>query len=245
MRGASYRTDVADVLAQAKISLGSTNVLVSPAWVPNYAWLSTGYLYAIEFSSGAVKVGRAGNPFARLKTYGFHAVVGGYRIDRIWVSDRFDHPHAAERVLITFADQQGARNVGNEYFFGLSFDAIVRRGRQLVYDEAAPRPPITEAEADAERVIDALNLARRRLAAANAAAPDNVRADKLVAWLMEGIDDASHADRLKMLAVAQAINGADDPSVPKPVEPQPIGRARRGKAAAQQLSLAPTKEDTS
>jgi hypothetical protein len=77
-----------------------------------------GHLYVIEFDSGVVKVGRTGNPEARLKA---HALTGLVR--RSWSSRRHPHCDKTERQLIAFCNEHGTLYGGHEYFRHLPLDA--------------------------------------------------------------------------------------------------------------------------
>ncbi|HWB36857.1 MAG TPA: hypothetical protein VHA75_12605 [Rugosimonospora sp.] len=121
-------------------------------WLPpKVQW--GGYLYAIEFTDGMVKVGTTSEPIKRI---GSHARMGsrfGVGVGRVWISP----PHAdnfkteAELVFVASRLASGVRH--REYFTGCQFDLLVGQARQISF------PPI-DAEASQARARDLIEVAK-------------------------------------------------------------------------------------
>ncbi|MGV9869641.1 hypothetical protein [Rhodococcus koreensis] len=104
-----------------------------------------GYLYAIEFDNGWLKLGCTRQPMARLviharNYYRFH---GGMRVTRMWVSIPHLSPKRSERRLSSLAARCGAvnnfprRETGekhgeSEMYFGLNFDDFTKMADELL-----------------------------------------------------------------------------------------------------------------
>lgn len=97
-----------------------------------------GQLYVVEFDSGIVKVGRAGNAEARLAA---HAKTGFIRSS--WQSLRHPHCSKTERQLIAFCNEHGSLHGGREYFRDVEFE-VVRTYADLIVRNALRREYLDE-----------------------------------------------------------------------------------------------------
>jgi hypothetical protein len=86
----------------------------------------TGWVYAIELSTGTVKVGRASSFVRRLSEYRRQAACYGAEVNEVWHA-RVDDPVQAEAELLEIAERWGTRVNGREWFDG-GFDGIVMDG---------------------------------------------------------------------------------------------------------------------
>lgn len=100
-----------------------------------------GYLYALEFSNGVVKLGRATDPADRIVEHCRVAYCGLYTLNRGWVSDGHEDCVPIERIWKGWAAEHAAEVRGFEYFLGLDFDAAVSKARTFNYTQVATAPP--------------------------------------------------------------------------------------------------------
>ncbi len=89
-----------------------------------HAMLDDGYVYAVEFSSGVVKVGKTTDPGSRLANHAKYAEIHGGAIRESWTSELHNGYTKTERQLIEFCQQRGAKVFGKEYFGGLDFNIV-------------------------------------------------------------------------------------------------------------------------
>lgn len=111
-----------------------------------------GYVYAIEFSMGVVKVGCTNNPWARLWQHG--QAVARFRgtITRAWFSSAHRSWQENERILLETAAKTGERINGSEYFSGGDFDAVLDASGGLDFAETpAEKRAAVHSEAITER----------------------------------------------------------------------------------------------
>ncbi|WP_294636596.1 GIY-YIG nuclease family protein [uncultured Aquabacterium sp.] len=100
-----------------------------------------GYLYAIKFSTGLVKVGRAGNPEWRIRDHAKRLQCAGITVSASEFAECVGDLVAAEAALIRrCTDASGTKHL-NEWFEGLDFDAVVEWMRGAAGDEAHVRHP--------------------------------------------------------------------------------------------------------
>lgn len=105
------------------------------------ALFDPGYLYVVEFDSGVIKVGKAGNAEARLSA---HSKTGFVRAS--WASLEHLYCSKTERQLIARCAERGSLHGGRAYLVGIDFtwacgiaDVIVSAGlRQAVDDGEIP-----------------------------------------------------------------------------------------------------------
>ncbi|WP_157978659.1 MULTISPECIES: GIY-YIG nuclease family protein [Nocardia] len=90
-----------------------------------------GYVYALEFSTGVVKVGSTTNPYQRVKTHMGNAGPFNVSIDALWLSKFHDNYKSNEKWIL---GALGSPSHGCEYFTGVRFDAVVAMAETaLVY----------------------------------------------------------------------------------------------------------------
>jgi hypothetical protein len=102
------------------------------AWVtPFETRLIRGHIYAIEISNGVVKVGRSGEPAARIATHAGHAEDVGLHVTRQWSSAELPDSVSAEAKLLEYMRAQCVISFGRERFNG-GFDLAVEFGAGFV-----------------------------------------------------------------------------------------------------------------
>jgi hypothetical protein len=111
-----------------------------------------GYIYAIEFSMGVVKVGCTNNPWARVWQHGQAVAHFGGTITRAWFSAAHRDWRGNERTLLETAAETGDRVNGSEYFRGGDFGAVLDAAAGLDFTETPTVQRTTvHSEAIAER----------------------------------------------------------------------------------------------
>jgi len=93
-----------------------------------------GWVYAIEFSTETVKVGRANDFVRRLAEHRREAACYGVEVNEVWHA-RVDNPVEAEAELLEIAARWGTKTHGREWFDG-GFDGIVMEGDSHFGQEA-------------------------------------------------------------------------------------------------------------
>lgn len=94
-----------------------------------------GYVYALAFANGFVKVGKSVNPASRVAVHAHNAGRFGIEMTDWWVSSSHDGYEDTERTLIAIAaalsgdPSQFARNT--EHFTGVDFGELVKLAGQL------------------------------------------------------------------------------------------------------------------
>lgn len=87
-----------------------------------------GYVYAIRFTTGTVKVGETARPEGRLKDHAKAAEAHGIGIDKAWTSKKHAGYHDTEQKLIDFCTWLGVPVAGvTEHFTGIDaheFDGL-------------------------------------------------------------------------------------------------------------------------
>lgn len=83
-----------------------------------------GHIYVVEFTSGVVKVGKAGSPKSRVASHAHHARVHGGDVRGSWISERHHGVSVTERDLIAYCKKRGVLAFGKEYFRGVDFDDV-------------------------------------------------------------------------------------------------------------------------
>jgi len=83
-----------------------------------------GFVYVVEFESGAIKVGKSTNPTIRLRSLATMAAVHGTQVSRQWTSPKHAGFATSERRLIGFCKQHGQLARGREYFHALKFELV-------------------------------------------------------------------------------------------------------------------------
>jgi len=84
--------------------------------------MNTEQLYAIQFSTGVVKVGKSYNASHRVKVHSYEASKYGVSIVRQHLNLE---PPISEDYLISYCGIIGKPYVGNEYFVDIDFDKVV------------------------------------------------------------------------------------------------------------------------
>jgi len=90
-----------------------------------------GYLYAVAFSTGVIKVGQTIDPRARLGNHRSHAAAYGIAVVNLWISAAHRDYVLSETRLIRECLKLGSRE-RREYFSGIEFAPIVALGLRAV-----------------------------------------------------------------------------------------------------------------
>lgn len=98
---------------------------------PENAYSKDGYVYAVEFSDGTVKVGKARNLQVRLANHRQDAEKFKLSIAQWWGSPLHRGYADTEKKLIAFASSVGDIHGGREYFTGVSFSRVVEFASSL------------------------------------------------------------------------------------------------------------------
>lgn len=89
-----------------------------------------GYVYAVEFSTGIIKVGRTNRPRVRVADHLRDAQKFGGSIEQLWLSVEHVNYIDNERSLI---QNLGRAHSGYEYYSGLDFNAVVEQAEALSF----------------------------------------------------------------------------------------------------------------
>lgn len=87
----------------------------------------TGHLYAIEFSSGTVKVGQSTDITRRVAVHVAAATAHGITANRVWISERVDRLDQREQELLAFCRARWKLTTGGEYFHRADLTQIVQQ----------------------------------------------------------------------------------------------------------------------
>jgi hypothetical protein len=111
-----------------------------------------GYLYAVRFKGGLVKVGWTTHPASRVRSHEDHAAVFGVSRREAWVSPLHDNPKVTEKTLIALASRLSSGLRRHEYFTGINFSAFVAEAGRIPFapvDYAAHEEALKRARAKA------------------------------------------------------------------------------------------------
>lgn len=92
-----------------------------------------GYVYALAFDNGTVKVGATANPRGRFATHESSARSFGIALAAQWLSPMHEGHYATETKLVGIARDLGGAVVGNEFFTAVDFTDLVQRARRLTF----------------------------------------------------------------------------------------------------------------
>ena len=81
-----------------------------------------GYVYAVQFDDGLVKIGSTSYPAERFHRLQFYYRNKKTRIDRVYISDKVEDSRRCERLA-----QDGLRAVEKKEIYNISFDDAVNR----------------------------------------------------------------------------------------------------------------------
>lgn len=96
----------------------------------NHTTGRTGHLYAIEFSSGIVKVGQSRDITRRIATHVAAAAIHDATADRVWISRPVDRLDERERDLLAFCRARWRLANGGEYFRHADLAKIIEQANQ-------------------------------------------------------------------------------------------------------------------
>jgi hypothetical protein len=99
------------------------------------------HLYAAQFSNGLIKVGRSGNPAARIAGHVDRVAATGLTCEARHIAACVGNSHAAESRLIARCAQEATVKHLKEWFVGLDFERVCE---WLDAEAAALEPPRTE-----------------------------------------------------------------------------------------------------
>lgn len=103
-----------------------------------------GHLYAIEFTSGVIKVGRGANPTKRIAVHAANAAIHGGELRNWFTSRRHRGSTATERHLIEACAANGRLVFGREYFRDLTFEKVCELIESVVAAHRQPTPGSTK-----------------------------------------------------------------------------------------------------
>ena len=89
-----------------------------------------GHLYAIEFSSGTLKVGQSRSIARRIAAHVAAAAAHGVTADCIWISEPVDHLDARERDLLAFCAARWRLASGGEHFRRADIAKVVEQANR-------------------------------------------------------------------------------------------------------------------
>ncbi len=95
-----------------------------------------GYLYAVRYHEGPIKIGRTVDPRRRVGQHSTRGAAFGYHPAEGCLSPAHANYQSNERALIVYAKENGISEVG-EFFRGLSIIGIAEFMASLTYDPAA------------------------------------------------------------------------------------------------------------
>ncbi len=156
-----------------------------------------GHLYAIEFSSGTVKVGQSRAVDRRIATHLAAAGAHNVTADRIWVSESVDRLDERERELLAFCHRHWAVTAGGEYFRHADVEKIIEQAARtgIATLEVRGRPaPVSES----------IGTSWGRAFKAHAAEAPEIRA-----WVRKRVPHEDAALVAHELFVAVLSSGAD------------------------------------
>lgn len=94
-----------------------------------------GAIYAIQFDSGLVKVGKSLTPEARIESHARSGAMHGRKIVNSWFSDLHNEYGFNEKMLIEFCSQiWGRASYGMEWFQDADWKGIVEFAKGLSFD---------------------------------------------------------------------------------------------------------------
>lgn len=93
-----------------------------------------GYVYLVQFDSGAIKVGRTQNPATRLKAHAASARAHGVKIAAQWVSQPIGNSRQNERRLIDLCNDKFVAVNDGEYFIEAQVSEILAYSETLQGD---------------------------------------------------------------------------------------------------------------
>ncbi|MEV8639240.1 hypothetical protein AB0395_47055 [Streptosporangium sp. NPDC051023] len=176
------------------------------------------YVYVVEFTTGVVKVGRAGHQTQRIADHGRTAEKHGAAITRSWISTRHKEYAQNEIALIAFCAERWPLAGGKEYFAGADYSEVVRYARTLPMthiteddlDEYEQR--LAEHKEDAEKFVNvfrAISAATRRLRDAQPAPDGDGEEERILLEDIapyESVDTVTAASTVKHHAAEALIN---------------------------------------
>lgn len=105
--------------------------------------MRVGHIYAVQFSSGVLKVGQTTQPKTRLADHAKAAQAHGHSVAETLVSPPHVNYCDNERLLIAFCEEQWRLIAGREYFADADIEAVVRFTNAMTFTVA------TQAQLDA------------------------------------------------------------------------------------------------
>ena len=119
---------------------------------PAGAYERDGYVYAVEFSDGTVKVGKAKSLHSRLSNHRHDAEKFALSIKRWWGSPLHRGYENSEKRLIAHATETGEVQGGREYFVGVDFDRLVAAALEVEMDPTPEHQAAAEVQKGRESV---------------------------------------------------------------------------------------------
>ena len=116
---------------------------------------TAGRVYAVQFSTGVVKVGQTKQPKARLADHAKTAQAHGHTVHESLLSPPHTNYLANELALIAFCSSRGTLIAGREYFDDCDMEEVARFFGELTIT------PSTEADKQAAAALELSERLRR------------------------------------------------------------------------------------
>lgn len=188
------------------------------------------FLYAIQFSSGLVKIGRSENPARRIRQHAQRLAVAGSTVDRQHIGRCQDLASLAERLLQRRCMSAVGKQIPSEWFTGIDFDKV-----KTWLDEACasrtPAEDLLRGAAQRTPVHAAMAVLGGSPTAMAVAVGEPVKRQNVEHWLKSGRVPAEHAP-----SVEAATRRAGKPILCEELCPGPrwdVLRKRWRKSAAE------------
>jgi len=93
-------------------------------------------VYIVQFNTGALKVGRTGDPAVRLKNYATHGRPHGIGVNGHWISQPHLGAKRTEEALVEYCRTAGTTLNDGEFFAGIETHDLLEYAMSLNVPEA-------------------------------------------------------------------------------------------------------------
>jgi hypothetical protein len=149
--------------------------------------VNAGYVYALSFDNGTVKVGRTQNQQSRLRAHKTSARNFGMAVTGTWMSPLHVEWHQNEDALKVIAARCGGTPVTAEYFKDADYAAIVREAAGLSFTPPPAGPAAGEDGHKTIREMTPVERAVRSAALQEIARSAAWKAECAGVWVSEGV----------------------------------------------------------
>ena len=150
------------------------------------------FLYAIQFSTGLVKIGRSATPYRRISQHAQRLSVTGAQVERQHVGECIGSTEICERLLQRRCMQAVGAESLTEWFSGIAFDQV----KAWLDDACASRAPVEDLMRDTKHkspVHAAMAVLGGSPSAMAVAVGEPVKRQNVEHWLKSGRVPAEHA----------------------------------------------------